>query len=641
MSEIVLEREQTDIEAAVEEAAEAAAPAPAAPPALARRAAPLTLEHASYALALAVALALRLAGLAGVTAAPLHPHEAASAWPAWLAASGQSVAHVAPPDAALLSSVQTALFFLLGAHDSLARLLPALAGGALVLLPWLWRDRLGRGAALILAFLLALDPWLLGLSRSGGSSVLSAALGLLALGALHRLAAPPAARGTAGDGAGLNGRGAWPGVAAPALGLLLVSGPQAWGWLGVIALYVLIDGRAALLPLAAWRPWAAAAGVSLLAATAFLWQPAALAQVGGSLGAWLAIFAAGPYGVGWPWLRLLVDQPFVFVFGLAGLAGLLRRTLRRRAGRGEWFLLAWLAWAALLLLLPGRTPFALPLLGVPLALLAARALAALAGLRRAQDDWREGALLAGVLAVLGAATLFWFAGLVWGVQWSALPAQVVALLAGVAVLAILGYALWMDRRQALLIAAGLSALALLGASLSSAWRLAYRADASRPDGFYAVLGHPAARLLAQDVARISAIRTGDPTELAVQVETGPGLAPDAQVGWELRAMRNLTWQAVPAPPGDVERTRAPLLVTGPVVEAGWPLRYVGASYTLRTAWLPGEQLPSLRDARGQEGGAQAAWAAAVRPWLRWLIYRDARPPALPPVPEQVVLWAAE
>ena len=84
--------------------------------------------------------------------------------------------------------------------------------------------------------------------------------------------------------------------------------------------------------------------------------------------------------------------------------------------------------------------------------------------------------------------------------------------------------------------------------------------------------------------------------------------------------------------------RAPLLITPPAVEGNWALPYVGADYTLRATWLPGEQLPSLR---GQEGGMQPLWANALRPWLRWLIYRDARPPALPPVPEQVVLWAAE
>ena len=645
MSEIVLEREQTEIVVAgpLEEAELAA------PPAAARRAAPLTLEHALYALALVAALALRLAALA---AAPLHPHEAAAAWPAWLAANALAVDNAAPPTSALLYSAQTALFWLFGAGDTLARLLPALAGGALVLLPWFWRARLGRVPALLLAFLLALDPWLLALSRSGASTALSAALGLLALTALERIAAarPIHDPGEEGEqnGAGLADTGAWPVMAAIALGLLLISGPQAWGWLGVIALYALIAGRGARWDaLRAWQPWAWGAGAALLAGTLALAQPGALAQVGGSLSAWLGLFSPGPYGFGWPWLRLLVDQPFLLTFGAAGLVGLargLRRGDSERADRHAWFLLAWLAWAVALALLPGRNPFTLPLLGVPLAVLAASAAAALARLLRLgreDDDWREGALLAGVLAVLALATLFWFVGLLWGAEWTALPAQVAVLLAGVAVLVTVAYALWMSRRQAVLIAGTLSALALLGASLASAWQLAYRSEPDRADGFYAVAGHPGARLLAQDVQRLSAVRTGDPTELAVQVETGPGLTPDPQLGWELRAMRNLAWQPVAAPPADLDRNRAPLIVTQPALNASWALPYVGAAYTLRAAWLPGEQLPSLGDARAQGGGVQPLWANALRPWLRWLIYRDARPPALPPVPEQVVLWAAE
>lgn len=46
-----------------------------------------------------------------------------------------------------------------------ARSLPALAGSSLILVPWFWRDRIGKTAALLLAIGLAIDPILLSFSR--------------------------------------------------------------------------------------------------------------------------------------------------------------------------------------------------------------------------------------------------------------------------------------------------------------------------------------------------------------------------------------------------------------------------------------------------------------------------------------------
>lgn len=58
------------------------------------------------------------------------------------------------------------LFFLFGATDFLARLVPALVGASIVLLPLVWRERLGHKTAIILAFALAFDPTFLLFSRS-------------------------------------------------------------------------------------------------------------------------------------------------------------------------------------------------------------------------------------------------------------------------------------------------------------------------------------------------------------------------------------------------------------------------------------------------------------------------------------------
>lgn len=58
------------------------------------------------------------------------------------------------------------LFFLFGSGNLLARLLPAIVGATLVLLPWAWRDRLGQKTALILSFGLAFEPTYLLFSRA-------------------------------------------------------------------------------------------------------------------------------------------------------------------------------------------------------------------------------------------------------------------------------------------------------------------------------------------------------------------------------------------------------------------------------------------------------------------------------------------
>ena len=57
------------------------------------------------------------------------------------------------------------LFTLFEPSFFFARLIPALFGTSLILVPWFWRDRIGKTAALVIAFGLAIDPTLLSFSR--------------------------------------------------------------------------------------------------------------------------------------------------------------------------------------------------------------------------------------------------------------------------------------------------------------------------------------------------------------------------------------------------------------------------------------------------------------------------------------------
>jgi len=124
-------------------------------------------------LAVVVALVLRLAALGRL---PLSEHEAAYAWQAYQVSLGEPVTLLSHPAYVLLTG---SLFYLLGSGDVLARLLPAVIGSAVIVLPLAFRRQLGQKAALVAAFGLAVDPLLVAYSRQAGSPAM--ALGFAAL----------------------------------------------------------------------------------------------------------------------------------------------------------------------------------------------------------------------------------------------------------------------------------------------------------------------------------------------------------------------------------------------------------------------------------------------------------------------------
>ena len=87
------------------------------------------------------------------------------------------------------------VFLLAGASDFTARLLPALAGIALLLaVPWLLRDYLGRWGTLLAVAILALSPAFLYYSRFLRNDIYIALLTLVAMGSLLRYAQRPQRR---------------------------------------------------------------------------------------------------------------------------------------------------------------------------------------------------------------------------------------------------------------------------------------------------------------------------------------------------------------------------------------------------------------------------------------------------------------
>jgi hypothetical protein len=114
-----------------------------------------------------------------------------------------------------------------------------------------------------------------------------------------------------------------------------------------------------------------------------------------------------------------------------------------------------------------------------------------------------------------------------------------------------------------------------------------------------------------------------------------------QASWQVKHLRNVTWTAAPPDAAAIQLTQPgqvlphrPFVVTpsdagAPVDAAAWNAAYVGADYPLRAAWLH-TALP-----RPTGDTWEARWQSGYRPWLRWLLYREAAAPA----PESVALWA--
>jgi hypothetical protein len=594
------------------------------------RARVLTLEHALYLAILAAAAIVRLVGL-GVE--PLSPAESAHAWSAWLAANQVTVTGAPAPDSALYYGLHALIFWLFGSSDWLARLLPALASLATVALPWFWRDWLGRHAALVLAALFAFDPWLTAWGRRADPLALTIFLGLLTLTALRRWNfsrhAATARR--------------WERAGAVALALLIASGPWGWAWLPVLILFMLLylwQDRTYALQRTTYI-WF---GVALaLAITGFALRPEAIAALSASLTAWIGELsgAAGSLSSGWPWLRLLLDQPLLTLFGALGVALLWLRPMgsadeRRRLAI---FVTAWLAWAWLLWLAPGQPAAGLPLAGAPLAIAAAtligRALAAPWG----DFTGLELCTLLIVQIVLVVAGLLWLAALVDNVVLSnqiwLTSAVIAALMVGVWLI----FGVWAGWQSTGRVALLFYAVLLGLMTVRSNWQLNHTVALMQPNGFWPAVTSPDVRNLVQDVERLSSSRRGDPNQIDVQVVYD--VSPDPLLGWQLRAMRNL--QHVGAANVSAAQQTDPLSGAAPVLPLvvaptprndtlALPDPYIGAEYTTVHRWQPA-MLPPASDG---ETDAQLQWTAFWRPRLQWLLYRKA---SLPPAVESVTLWA--
>ena len=138
----------------------------------------LLWEAVAYGTLLATAAAMRLWDL-GFRA--VHHDESLHSFYSWQLADGQGFRHDPLMHGPLQFELNAAIFFILGDSDYTSRLLYAVAGTVLVMLPIFFRSRLGRPGAFFTSVMLAFSPALLYFSRFARNDILMAvwALGLV------------------------------------------------------------------------------------------------------------------------------------------------------------------------------------------------------------------------------------------------------------------------------------------------------------------------------------------------------------------------------------------------------------------------------------------------------------------------------
>ncbi len=244
--------------------------------------------------------------------APLSASESVTALSALRLARGGTEAAAQLPASPLLHSLQALTFWIAGtATEALARFWPALAGSGVVFWPLLLRGQIGRGAALLTVFIMALSPALWAASRTGGGLTLALLCGLLMAAGFQWFVSRFDRRGLA--------------FAAVALGAGLASGPHFVGllFLGGVALLFCLGTLGGLWKrlLPELSRWALSIALTfVLSATAFLRYPLGLSAAGESWAAWFTNWlpAEGQRPAFLIPALAVLYQPLIVLLGLAG-----------------------------------------------------------------------------------------------------------------------------------------------------------------------------------------------------------------------------------------------------------------------------------------------------------------------------------
>ncbi len=541
----------------------------------------VTVELAAYVAITLAALAVRLVELGRW---PLLPAEAQTALAAWRTLQGNAWR----PNAyvPLLYDAHVAVFWLTQATDVTARLLPALAGAALVWLPYAGRAALGRVGALMAALLLALAPTWVFASRSAEWPILSAAVSGLLIAGLwqHQRTGNARAGRVVAIAAGL-GLTAGPGVLTALVGV----GAAAAVWRLKPGAVGTSAGRR-LRGLASRRDLALMAGTFGLVGSALLTNPDGVAQSVEWAGRWVAELRPGASGLGalyYP-ATLALLEPLTLVLAVTGAAWGIVRGDGQDVGLALWALMALVLGTAL----GHRDPTWLLDALLPLVLLAGR------GAQRAWDALRPGFTAQDGIAVYGALIVVGF-GLVALTRYVHVADDTwrgyAMLTAGALLIAWVAYWLWAGD-QGVRVGAVVALMLLTGFTVRTTTALAFQTgrDPREP-----ILREPTSarvRDIEDLLASTAAHRAMDRAALTIEYDPTLGEV----VAWTLRDYP----LAAPAPVARAGEPSAMVLLRPSTEAAYWPAGYVGQTFRLRETW---------------------DWTTAGLPWherLRWLLFRE-------------------
>lgn len=295
------------------------------------------------------AAVLRLTNLDGLPLSPLEAEAALGVWQLWQ--PGGTAVAIHSPAYFTLTALLTQI---LGDSDVVMRLVPALFGVGVTLLPWLLRARLGSMGTLVTSLLFAISPLGTAVSRqAGGESSALFALLLLFIAWL-RYEDSTAVTGTE------PGDTRWLYVFMGALALGLTSSPLFYG--GLLTLLLAWRLNLAIEPSLfglydetwprrdVWRRTAVFGLVVFVAlASLFLWYLPGLGGAAALLGDWLRAFASPGGGVQ-AWLNpLLTLARYETMLATVGLLAVVWAVWQNRAL--ATFSVLWLGLLLLLALL--------------------------------------------------------------------------------------------------------------------------------------------------------------------------------------------------------------------------------------------------------------------------------------------------
>jgi hypothetical protein len=307
----------------------------------------VTVEHALYFVVALIAAILRLPGLGASPLSPTEAIEALAIWDQWQPAS--ELIKIGSP---IYFSLTGFVSQVLGFSDEIMRLVPALFGIGLVLLPWFLRHRTGKLGALIASLLMAVSPTLTFASRTVGGESAALFFGLLIFIAWLRYQESAEVKWfytlTIATALGL--------TTAPIFYGFLFSLLLAWLAQATIGPALLLDENGnrlrITLPTGSETRTAAllALGAFILVATSFLLRTDGIGAAGDLIALWIAQFTVQAEPEFWlsPFLAILRYELVLIIIGLPALIWSFR------SDRPYPFFLAYWLGASLLLLLLQR-----------------------------------------------------------------------------------------------------------------------------------------------------------------------------------------------------------------------------------------------------------------------------------------------